>query len=436
MKGIYRRLTDNKMGIFIFLTCWMVYFTSYIGRYNYSAAMAGIIEEGVLPFSQVGIVGTAYFLCYGLGQIINGFMGDKLSPFTMIFLGLLSSSTANMAMTFLGSYGSMAAVWAINGFAQSMIWSPILRIFSEILPIEQQNKACINIASTIPAGTLASYALSTLMMWLFSWRIVFLSAGIFMAVVAFIWLFSSKRILKWSLVIPGKEPFSPEDYSADKTQVSQTEIPVRPKIMPLLLSSGVMLLLVPIAIHGILKDGMTSWVPTFISETFKTAPSLSVVFTMVLPIVNLSGAYAADWLNRKVFHNETLACAALFLLSVAALGAMLLFGGMSIIITVVCLSLVTSSMMGINTLVISIIPVRLGRKGGASTISGVLNAIAYLGCAFSTWGIGWCVERFGWQVTTLAWVLLAVAALLFTLTAIKPWKNWCQRFDSGAEAAQ
>lgn len=76
------------MNTILFLLCWISYFSTYIGRQNYSAVMAEIIaSEGYLN-QACGMVGTGFFICYGAGQLVSGFLGDRISPKWMIFTGL------------------------------------------------------------------------------------------------------------------------------------------------------------------------------------------------------------------------------------------------------------------------------------------------------------------------------------------------------------
>ena len=52
-------LSKNKYAARLCLFLAMVYFTSYITRLNYNAAMAAIIEEGTLSKPQAGVIGSA-----------------------------------------------------------------------------------------------------------------------------------------------------------------------------------------------------------------------------------------------------------------------------------------------------------------------------------------------------------------------------------------
>ena len=100
-------LESKKYSTLVFIACFIAYAASYVGRINYSAALPDILEEGLFTKSQAGIIGSAFFIVYGFFQIINGFLGDKISPFKMIILGTFLSAGANTVMTFCTTNVSM-----------------------------------------------------------------------------------------------------------------------------------------------------------------------------------------------------------------------------------------------------------------------------------------------------------------------------------------
>ena len=155
----FTRLTTAGQGRRLFLLSWIAYAAAYVGRYNYSAVMSAITAEGTLTLSAAGAVSTGYFVCYAAGQILCGILSQKASPFGMIPLGLVLSAGCNFGMG-VAPAGAMPVLWAANGLFQAMVWPPIVRLFAECMPFEQQDSACVSINSTTPAGTLGAYALS------------------------------------------------------------------------------------------------------------------------------------------------------------------------------------------------------------------------------------------------------------------------------------
>lgn len=405
---IYKKITDVRMITLLFVLCWIAYFTSYLGRLNYSSAMTVMIKETVLSKSQAGFISMTYFFAYGIGQLLNGFLGDKVNPRKMIFLGLSISGAANLIMGCFADFGIMAAVWCINGYAQAMIWPPIIRIFAEMLEEKTKLRFCINIISTQALGTLASYLLSAAVIYLNGWNGVFFAAAALLIAAALLWDIKFRKIEKYSI------EFGIEDGTEDEIKSGsrkENQVP----FLSLLTGSGILVILIPVIVHGVLKDGVTSWVPTYISETFLTSPALSILVTTVLPVINLTGAYAAQYLYRKWKKQETKTAACFFLAATVSLLCLWLFGSKSLLLTVILLSVITASMMAVNTIFVNLLPLRFERAGRVSTVSGFLNSMAYLGCAISTFTIGILVQNNGWENTILSWLGITFLALIMCI---------------------
>lgn len=404
----YKKITDVRMTTLLFVLCWIAYFTSYLGRLNYSSAMTVMIKETVLSKSQAGFISMTYFFAYGIGQLLNGFLGDKVNPRKMIFLGLSISGAANLIMGCFADFGIMAAVWCINGYAQAMIWPPIIRIFAEMLEEKTKLRFCINIISTQALGTLASYLLSAAVIYLNGWNGVFFAAAALLIAAALLWDIKFRKIEKFSM------EFGIEDGTKDGIKSSSRKVNQVP-FLSIMTGSGILVILIPVIVHGVLKDGVTSWVPTYISETFLTSPALSILVTTVLPVINLTGAYAAQYLYRKWKKQETKTAACFFLAATVSLLCLWLFGSKSLLLTVILLSVITASMMAVNTIFVNLLPLRFERAGRVSTVSGFLNSMAYLGCAISTFTIGIMVQNNGWKNTILSWLGITFLALIICI---------------------
>lgn len=408
----YQVIDDPRLCRMLFIMCWIAYFSTYLGRLNFSAAMPGIIGSELMSKAQAGLIGTAFFACYGIGQFFCGFLGDKLSSFSMVFGGIGISAMANVIMFFCPGALSMTVVWGINGLSQSMIWSPLLRILSQIFPEHARGKACVHINSTVACGTLCSYLISTFTMRYLGWRWVFMAAAILMFTAAFLWI-SGHKILKPYLSM---EEISPIQKSGSSNQ--------KGSLLPLILASGVIIMMLPTAIHGALKDGITTWVPTLLTEQFALSPDFAVLLSIALPVVNVIGAYVSDALNRKLIHDDMLTIGACFFICGLSLLGLRLFGGISPYLSVAFLAVSTSLMLGANVMLITIVPMHFGKLGKASTLTGILNSSAYVGCALSMMVFGGLSEWIGWDGTISVWIGMSAASILVCLLIFKKWRRF------------
>lgn len=406
MQTKLKRIEDERMQLFLFGMCWLAYFSSYIGRLNYSSAMPAMIRSSILTTSEAGFISMLYFFAYGIGQFLNGMLADRIHPGKMIFIGVFASGILNCVMGFFPYFHSMAFFWCINGYTQAMIWPPIMRIFAEMMTEDKQMKYCVHITSTMALGTLASYLLSAVVVAVANWQYVFFAAAFWMCMAALLFKYGFKKIEDFA----AEHGVCRKNEMADKCETRSFSTP----FSKLLVNSGLLFLLVPVIVHGVLKDGVTAWVPTYISEIFSASPTISILVTTILPVINLSGAYAAQFMYQKFFRQHEVKTAAFFF-SIPT-GALLLlwkFGAVNMFLTAGLLAVITSAMMAVNTLFVNLLPLRFEKTGRVSTVSGFLNAMAYLGCAISTYVIGILVQYAGWSLTIFCWLMITVIAMLF-----------------------
>ena len=403
-----KQLPQKGAGIVLVVICIALYGLSYFARISYNVSLTEL--SAVIPFDMVGLIGTVYFLCYAVGQLVNGFVITKVSPFIYLPVGMFLSAACNLIMAFVHYPAIMMVVWGINGFAQSMLWAPILIIFTETTLPKLRDKALLWLSVAAPVGTLLCY-LSGGVLIRFGYMYVFIcAAALLLAGITVFLLFSF--LVRKKFVAPQNTEANPV---AEKPDVGRKEtISSCMGIVPLCL------LFLSVTVQGVLKDGMTSWVPTMLKDNFTLSSSLSVFLTMLLPVINVFGAFAATLLYRKLRGKNEFAICAIFMGIAVALTAVMLIPNINEYGFVVLLSVITTAMFGFNQVSIVLIPLRFEAAGKVAVISGALNAFTYLGSAIATYVIGLIRDRFSWTAVILfvfaVAVSGAVAAVIGQLT--------------------
>lgn len=406
-------LKSEKYSRLIFIACFAVYTASYIGRINFSSALPAIIGEGFFTKSEAGIIGSAFFIIYGAFQIINGILGDKLSPFKMITAGTFLSAVANALMTFCTTNFQMTMVWGFNGFALSLLWVAIIKILANIINDDMRGKACLNISATLPAGTILAYLLSSLSIRFFNWKFVFYIPAIILFLVCIFFTISA-FIIKPHIT---ERKINTPDVSQKRNS--------KAGIFPLLLMAGIFILLPADAIHGAVKEGITTWVPTMITEVYETAPAFSVFLSILLPVINISGAYITTPIYNKVFKKDELKTgAAILLFALIPLSLLIFMEKFSVITSVILLAITTTCFYSYNYMIITLVPMHFSYCGKTSTITGIMNATAYVGCAVASYGFGVISDKIGWNGSVFVWIGLVISTLLVTLYASAKWKEF------------
>lgn len=415
--------SERRGALTIILLCVIAYISIYIARKNFSVCMTDMIAEGLIDKVTGGTAGTAFLACYAGGQLFNGILGDKISPKYMVTIGLIGAGICNLLMGSIQIALLVPILWGFNGYFCSMLWSPIIRGFSEWLPDGYYDLSQLIMGAAIPLGSIGAYSLSALMISVLNWRAAFIASGciaIAMGIIFFLWLSSlSGFIARYSISHTAK----PKEKNEESTPAAGKNVGA----FTLILSSGLSFAVLGIFANGILKDGLDLWIPSLFSEYFVLDSSTVALLTTILPIINFSGAATAQWINAKLLHNELSTSALLFAVSTALFIPLLLIinaGQISFVSAIICmvlLALVSAAMLGANTMILAFIPYHFRSIGRASSVTGFLNCCSYAAAALSGVTIGVISSSCGWLITILAFALCALLGAIACAVGIPFW---------------
>ena len=139
--------------------CTLVYFASYLMRINFSVMIARICVDTGFSETELAVVLTGLTIFYGTGQIVNGFLGDRIPPNKMLTFGLCLAAACNVGLFFCTTVPLMTVVWCINGFAHAMLWPPIVRLLSTYLNDEEYSYAAVRVSWGSSFATIFLYLL-------------------------------------------------------------------------------------------------------------------------------------------------------------------------------------------------------------------------------------------------------------------------------------
>ena len=397
---------------FILLTalCTGVYFTSYVSRINLAAVMVELIQSGFTGKQTGALALTACSITYGTGQLISGWMGDRFKPQNIILLGFLLTASMNLGVMLLQNASVLPVLWAVNGFAQACMWPPLLAILSAQLSLEEYSRACVWVNQGSAFGTIFVYACSPLLIRLGGFRTVFALSGITALAMAVVWKICFERFFGSSAANACRRDTMAEPEGGET------------------FNGGAYLLMglvmVSIVLQGSLRDGVSNWMPTFVSESFGLDGSSAILTGVLLPIFQIPCTALASGLYRKRIPNETAAAGVIFLVGALTSVLLSLFMEQSVLMTALLMALLVGCMHGINYMLISLAPRQFRRFGRVSLVSGALNSCTYIGSAISTYGIALLSETLGWKRTSLIWALIAGVGAALCLSISKKWKRF------------
>lgn len=394
----------------------LVYFASYVMRINFAVMIVKVCSDMQLEKSSLAIVLTGLTIAYGAGQVVSGFIGDKIKPRTMIMVGLSVAAACNIAMFFAATVPLMTVIWTINGVAHSMLWPPIVRLLSMTLDDEGYSYAVVRVSWGSSVATILLYSLCPLLLKIISWREVIASCASVGIAVFVLWIIFSGKL------------FPESDGSKIESKKAGVGTGAR---IPAYVVVPMILIMLGIIFQGMLRDGVTNWVPSLLSESFGIAEE-DAIFAAVIPaIFSMVSFYLFDLLHRKVFRNEVFCATVIFggsLLFAIAMYAVNSFLS-SAVLSVVIVAMIIACMHGINLMLISVVPKRFAKSGKVATFSGLVNACTYIGAAIATPVFAKIAEVSGWGMTILTWAIISLLGLAVCLFATPLWKRFRKEYS-------
>ncbi len=428
-----RKETKLSSSYLLFAVCWLVYTCAYIARGNYSFASDTMMENNIIGVGIAGAISSVYFICYAVGQLVNGALADKISPFVLVSIGLSGVVISNVAMTFNQPPALFCVWWAINGFAQSMLWSPIFFIISNILHSKARFFAVTAIALSTPAGKMSCALFSGLAIKGGKWANVFYMASFIIAGVLLLWitayLFVRKDLVN-NAIAPKKQ--EKEEVSAEKPKNS---------VWVLFLSGGLVALIPSLLVYGVLSNGVGEVVPRILSGEYQLSPTAAALLDMIIPLVGVLGVFFSNFCYLKMFkRNEVGAAFFCMVMCAPPVAVMLVMSLLSrngfvfgqyidAAIFVVAYALIYLLQLAYAHLIISLMAMKFSRFSLAATASGLTNAAAYGGSAIATYGLSYAIKILPLWGTVLIWIGCIAIATVSLFIGNAQWKKFSKKHE-------
>ena len=393
---------NNKKSNFLIFLCWAAYTSAYVARLNYNASMVEILSQLDVTKEAAGTVSSFFFFAYGAGQLVNGLLSKKYNTKYSVTIALASSCVINLAMTFCDGIDEMKYLWFFNGVFQSILWSSLIKTLSDNLADNKLPKAVMVMSTTVASGTFMAYGLAALFSYLnLSWTLIFYVASALVGFVAILWFVGMSTIQKEKKVIEIIK-------TTTKSKISLTPIFV----------IGTVVILMSAVTNGFIKDGITTWVPSILKEEFGVPASLSIIVTLLLPVLSIFGTSIVNVLHKKqkdenalngIFYFATIILTGLIILTLNLKSVPLtlaLFGGIA------CL------MSAVNNVITSIVPLYSRDKIDSGILAGLLNTFCYIGSTLATSLLGKIADTSGWNNVFICIFVLTIISFVVCCVSV------------------
>ncbi len=373
---------------------WITYAAFYLGRVNLAAALPAIQTDFGWTAEQTAVLAGAALWTYAAGQLINGWLGNRVNTRWMVLIGLAGSALLNLIFAGLSSLPLMVVVWLMNGFFQSMGWGPILRTLSDNLSSLQRQRISGIFGASYIVGNILTWGLTGWLLRFGNWRLAFIIPACLMVVFAALWYLLNRQ---------------PSSSSAENTPIRLADVlPIVAQFWPIALTA---------LVAGMLFNSTLTYAPTYAAQ-YLPADQAALAAT-AFPIFGLIGTvWFAAWIGRRSAGNVLQTLSVLLILSAVSRAIQFLFPP-SIATSLILLAAMGVTAYALTNQLLTAVPLLAYAQLGTSTVAGAIDAVHSIGGAAGNTMVGFLLTGGRWPLVFAVWTLLPLIAIGFVGLAMR-----------------
>ena len=402
----------------MFIAVFSMYSLVCMTKQCFNAAMADIVNDGVLTKSQTGLIISAFYVIYAPTQLIGGIAADKFDSERLILIGLIGAAAANTVIFFSQSYYIMLAAWSFNALVQFGLWSSILKILVSELHSTHRHNAVAYIAIAQPLGAVLAYLTAAVIS---GWRYTFAISALILIITSVAFHGAYKNIKK-RMADEKEHHMYPEPRMRHKTK------PL--KKMDMIFGSGLIFIAIMMMLREMVGSGIKGLSPVMLMESYdRVTPAIGNSMNIIIILFGTLGVIFAGLINRHNRHREVLILTVFLLMTIPGLCAIVFIGKINIIICVFALTWLHGLMMACAT-IINCWGMRFRIYGCEGTVAGIINSAASIGIMIESYGFCALADKAGWTTVIYTWIIMLVLCEVMLVLAATLWASFIKnRYD-------
>ena len=388
------KISDKaRMALFIGTLCSISYFAVYIARNALSAVTPQMLESGFTE-AYIGKISSIYFIVYAIGQLINGFVGEKIKARYMISFGLILAGICSFIFPMIADkqYGAVA-VYGMTGFFLAMIYGPMTKVVAENVDPIYAPRCSIGYEL---ASFLGSPSAGLLAVFL-PWQGVFISSSavlLFMGVMAFFvfLMFERKGIISYG------------QYSGASKGSAKIKVLFKHQIVKFCLIA---------ILTGVVRTSVVFWLPTYLTQYLGISSQSSAAVFSAVTFIMATITFITVFVYERLKRNMDMTILLMFSISLVAFASV--YFVKATVFNIILLVIAIMSSMGVSTMMWSRYCPGLRDTGMVSTVTGFLDFLSYMAAAAANIVFANAVTAIGWGKLILVWTGLVAVGVVISL---------------------
>lgn len=253
---------------------------NYIDRQVLYAVFPLLKADLQLSDTALGLLGSAFMLCYMVTAPLFGWIGDRGSRVRLAAGGLVAWSLATVGAGFARSYTTLLAARSAVGIGEASFGTVSPGLLADYFPLERRGRALAYFYLAIPVGSALGYLFGGVVGQHLGWQKAFLLAGIPGLLLAL----PLARLRE-----PGRSAAGSNGQSAGRNYRA------------LLVNRSFLTATLAMAAMTFALGGLAQWVPSFLNRMHGLDVARgNTLFGGITVLAGIAGTLTGGWLGDRV----------------------------------------------------------------------------------------------------------------------------------------
>lgn len=379
----------------IMLGMYLGYAGFYLTRKTFNYTAPALIADLGLDKGDIGMMGTMFYLMYGLSKFVSGIISDRSNPRYFMGIGLIASGVVNIVFGLSSSLFVLTSLWILNAWFQGWGWPSCSKLLTTWYSRTERGFfwSLWNTAHNVGGAMIP--LLVGFLTFHYSWREGFIIPGIISVLIG-LFLCWRLRDKPTSMGLP-----TVGQWRNDKLELAQENdgVGLKPKQILwsyVLNNKYIWLLAFSYVLVYIVRTAINDWGNLYLTEQHDYSLINANASVSLFEVGGFVGSLVAGWGSDKLFGGNrgpmNLIFAMGIFLSVAALWLMPLT---NFVFQSAGFFAIGFFVFGPQML-IGMAAAECSHKDSAGAATGFVGLFAYMGAALAGYPIAMVLEHFHW----------------------------------------
>jgi len=258
---------------------------NYVDRQVLYAVFPLIKGDFHLSDTELGLLGSAFMVCYMASAPLCGWLGDRLSRVKVASCGLMLWSVATGLSGFASGYRPLLAARTAVGVGEASFSTVSPGLLSDYFPVDVRGRVLSIFYLAIPVGSALGYLLGGILGQSFGWQAAFLMVGIPGLILV---------LPVWLLQEAGRE-------SGEKTVIEYSGRKSGARYAPLFRNRSFITNTLAMSAMTFALGGLAQWIPTFLCRMHNLGVAkANTIFGIITVVAGITGTLTGGWLGDRM----------------------------------------------------------------------------------------------------------------------------------------